>query len=124
MTDIYPKLRQPNDLDTTALSKDEQIGIAYERDPLVYDKISVGLFKIISDGAAYITAPGRSFNIKGYVFHGNGDRIIDCEATKTFAAQNKEMVEWKEWDNVYHEPHNDLEKEAVIQSMITWLDEQ
>lgn len=119
---IIPKLRQPSNLDVSALSKDRAVCRAYTEDPLVNSKISAGLFHSISLGAEHVRQNASKILTDGLIYHGTADRIIDYETTRETVESTGENVSWISYDGVFHEPHNDLEKETVLNNLVDWLD--
>ncbi len=119
-TATWSSLTQPSDLDTDHLSKDPEVVKAYINDPLVHDKISAGLFTAILEAGDYALSETARIKLTGLVYHGNQDQIVDWTASKSFANKLDE-VSFSELDGVYHEPHNDLEKSEVIQSLVNWI---
>jgi alpha-beta hydrolase superfamily lysophospholipase len=56
--------------------------------------------------------------------HGGDDKIISVEASKEFANKIPEKCTFKIWDGLYHEIHNEPEKEEVFKFLIDWLDKE
>lgn len=115
---LIPSLTQPNGLDSSYLSKDPDEVKAYDDDPLVHDKISAGLFDIIQKSAAKLVETSN-INVRGLCYHGLSDQVIDPKATEEFANNNK--LEWVGYENVFHEPHNDIEQDIVIKKLKDWI---
>lgn len=116
---FWPSFTQPNNLDTKYLSKDPAIVKAYEEDPLVHGHISAGMFACITGAGEKALNTGKKASLPGLVYHGNMDRIIDWKSSKELAA--KLGAEWHELNEVYHEPHNDLEKDLVYELLAKWI---
>lgn len=119
---ILPSLTQPNGLETRFLSKDDRVVQAYENDPLVHDKISAGLFSDIMSTGAEAISKKADFKIPGLVYHGQSDQIIHAEASQRFSELNN--LDWKGYPGVYHEPHNDIEQEEVLQALLDWIEKK
>ena len=120
LSSIWPSFTQPSDLNVNHLSRDPEVVKAYVNDPLVHDKMSAGLFTAILEAGDYALSETDRIKIPGLVYHGNKDQITDWHTSKSFASK-LEGVAFTELDGVYHEPHNDLDKSAVIQSLINWI---
>ena len=120
MAGIIPRLRQPNGLDSSALSKDKSIVEAYDNDPLVNNLISARLFKVVTEGAEFIQLNAPQIELPGLVYHGTQDRLIEYQATKDLATR-VDSVTWEAYEGVYHEPHNDLEHELVLDNLVKWI---
>ena len=122
MADVWPSLTQPNGMDTSTISRDPAEVKAYEEDPLVHDRISAGLFADISNAGNRSLENPSEIKLPGLVYHGNADRLINWQRTLRFA--EKAGAEWHELDGVYHEPHNDLDREQVFRLLQNWLEKQ
>jgi alpha-beta hydrolase superfamily lysophospholipase len=120
MASILPKFTLVSELDLDHLSKDENVGVAYLKDALVHNKISAGFVSEVNKSAKYALENASKVKLPGLVYHGNVDKIIDFESSKIFASKS-DQVEFKEYDGVYHEPHNDLEKEEVLNTLSSWI---
>lgn len=55
--------------------------------------------------------------------HGTADRITDHQSMQIFAYRSDGRVKLVLWENFYHEVHNELGKEKVINKIIAWCDE-
>ena len=53
--------------------------------------------------------------------HGTDDKITAIEASRKLASQHPETVLFKEWHNLRHETHNELNKKEVINFYVEWL---
>ncbi|MEQ9307116.1 MAG: alpha/beta hydrolase, partial [Marinoscillum sp.] len=96
---IYPALTQPSELDASQLSKEATVVKAYKEDPLVHDKISARLFRIIVDSGIYALNSAKGIKVQGMVLHGNADNIIDWHSSRIFTAAN-EKISFTELDGV------------------------
>jgi acylglycerol lipase len=112
-----------NNLNTSHLSKDTAIVKAYETDPLVNTKISSGLYKMVSDAGLYALENFSSVKLNGLLYHGDSDQITNHDATKALADQSSN-IKWISYPGVYHEGHNDIEKDNVLENLISWIKEQ
>lgn len=116
----FPKFRQSNGLNAADLSKDELVVSAYKADPLVNYRISAGLFDAVTNAGNFAMHNQDKIKIEGYIYHGDADKIIDHNTTQIFALGNEQLLTWKSWEGTFHEPHNDLEKNKVMQSVLAW----
>jgi len=118
MSNMIPSLTQTNNLDTSLLSKDQKEVEKYIQDPLVHGLISAGLFSIILNSGIELLKD-KKITTQGLCYHGLSDKVIDYQTSKRFALENG--LKWIGYDNVYHEPHNDLEKGDVIKHLTEWI---
>jgi alpha-beta hydrolase superfamily lysophospholipase len=56
--------------------------------------------------------------------HGGADRIISSKASREFTDKIIKNCTLKIWDGLYHEIHNEPEKEEVFKFLIDWLDKE
>lgn len=121
MAKILPALTMPTGLELAALSKDQAVVDAYQNDPLVHDKISAAFFTNVHAAATYPIKHAEELKIKTLVMHGLADRITSFKGTTAFARNNPELVELKLWEGLYHEIHNEKEKQQVFDHIAGWL---
>ena len=117
---IIPGLQLSNNLITSHLSKDKKIVEKYENDILVHDKISLNLFSEITKTIHNVIDRSSRIKIKTLIYHGKNDKIISHKGTEKVAKlipDNKFIL----YKNIYHEPHNDIEKKIVYKQMIDFI---
>lgn len=124
MNPLFPKLTMPNGLDVNALSRDPAVVKAYSNDPLVHDKISVRLGMFMIDGAETVFEKAASWHYPLLLMHGSSDQICGIKGSEAFVNKTKNGVTCKRWEGLYHETHNEPEKEQVIQAMVDWINAQ
>lgn len=118
---LFPKLTMPNGLDTNALSHDTAVVEAYKADPLVHDHISVRLGYFMITGAETIMASAPAWHYPLLLMHGSEDRICGIKGTEELVKILTGDITYKRWEGLYHETHNEPEKEEVIQAMVDWI---
>lgn len=118
---ILPTLTQPTGLETEALSRDQSVVEAYKNDPLVHDKITSSFFVNVHTAGPYAIDHADKINIKTLVMHGTADRLTSIEGTRMFAQNNPALITLKIWDGLYHEIHNEPEKQQVFDFISQWL---
>lgn len=119
---VYPQFTRENGLQPSWLSKDPQLCAAYRADPLVHRRISVGLyFAMHKRGQAALKNAGK-LGLPTLIMHGTADPITSFSASKELAAKVPN-AQWKPWPGTRHEPHNDLEKEEVLQFVENWIND-
>jgi len=121
MNPILPKLAMPNGLDTNALSHDTAVVEAYKADPLVHDKISVRLGYFMITGAEKIMASAPTWHYPLLLMHGTEDGICGIKGTDALYEKMQGDITYKRWEGLYHETHNEPEKEEVIGAMVNWI---
>lgn len=119
---IFPGFTQSSNLDVNSISRDAEEVKKYEADPMVHDKISTSFFLGVHDAGLWAIENAGKLSVPAYVFHGSADKLTSHDASKEFADKAAGDVTWKSWDGLYHECHNEPEKDQVIQSIIDWMD--
>ena len=121
MNGIAPRFSQHSKLDASGLSHDQAVVRAYQQDPLVHDLISARLFLAIHDSGLWALEHAAEFPLPLLLMHGGADPIISAQACQEFANKAGDKVTFKLWDGLYHEIHNEPEKEQVFAYMLNWL---
>ncbi|HSK65463.1 MAG TPA: lysophospholipase [Anaerolineales bacterium] len=122
---LTPNTLLVSGLETGGLARDAQVIQAYTTDPLVHDRISLGLGKGLLKAADDVWEHAREFSLPLLLMHGTADRITYAHGSKDFAAlatNNNRDITLKLWDGFYHELHNEHQKQDVFRFMIDWLD--
>ncbi|MDJ0753335.1 MAG: alpha/beta hydrolase [Ardenticatenaceae bacterium] len=103
------------------LSRDPKFDKAFEPDPLTHGVMSNNLFEGVNKAGAWAIANANQLTIPTLLMHGTGDQLTLFDASKQFAAAApNSLLTFRSWPDYYHEMHNDLGKEAVIEAMINW----
>lgn len=121
MGSIMPGLQQATGLDASAISRDEAEVRKYVNDPLVHDKITISYYLGVENGGTWALEHAAELKVPALVFHGTGDKLTSHEATKEFAENSNGKAELKLWDGLYHEAHNEPERERVLEFAEKWI---
>lgn len=122
---LIPTTLLPSGLDASILSRDPNVVTAYRNDPLVHDRMSLGFGKAGLNATDYVWQYAEQFAVPLLIMHGAADHNTYPHGSEDFAklaAKSNDNVTFKLWDGLYHEVHNEPEKEHVINFMIEWLD--
>ncbi len=122
---LIPTLSLKSELEVNGLSHDPAVVQAYVSDPLVHDKVSLGLGKAGLDAIALCFARAKDFKPPLLIMHGGADPITYPSGSEDFAklaGENNKDVTLKIWDGLYHEIHNEPQQAEVFRVMIEWLD--
>jgi len=118
---LWPTLSLSNGLKLNALSRDPSVINAYKADPLVHNKIAVRLFAVMDRAGRWAMENAIQFNLPLLLMHGGDDRITSSEATKKFASSvHCTLIIWQ---GLFHELHNEPEKEEILAYTINWLEQ-
>jgi alpha-beta hydrolase superfamily lysophospholipase len=119
---LIPKVAIASGLDPKGISRDEKVVQAYNNDPLVHDKISLGFGKVMIGVTAWTLAHAGEFSLPLLLLHGKADTIAFPSSSTEFAAPLKEKCTLVLWEDAYHELHNESEKAEVFKTMTLWMD--
>jgi alpha-beta hydrolase superfamily lysophospholipase len=118
---LLPSFTMRNPLDMTALSSDPSVGEAASRDPLYHNTVSVRLGWEIMEWGQWFEGQSGPFPLPLLLLLGTGDRIVDTAAVRQFAGRLTGDVTLREWDGLFHELHNEPEKDQVLAFLVSWL---
>ena len=118
---IIPTFTQPTGLEVEAISRDPKVVKDYTEDPLVHDKITSAFCVNVHPAGTYAIEHASELSMKTLAMHGTADRINSPKSTEEFANKNPQQVELKLWDGLYHEIHNEPEKQQVFDYIANWL---
>ncbi len=122
MRNILPGFTQSNQLVLEHISRSPEVVEAYKNDPLVHNKLTASL------GIGMIEAAKKLYSYKGetkipmLIMHGGADKLTSPKGSKQFAKNMTGDVTYKEWDGLFHEIHNEPEKQEVFDYLLQWLE--
>lgn len=122
MAKIAPAFTLNNGIETQGLSRNVSVVKAYENDVYVHDKITARMGVDLLESGQKVRENANQWLLPLLLMHGSADPITSPTASKTFANKANHTVDFVMWDGYYHELHNELDSEKVVQTMINWLD--
>jgi acylglycerol lipase len=111
-------------LDTEAVSRDPEVVRDYRTDPLN----RTGRMVARTGAELMATALGMPRRLPGLrmpllVLHGTADRLVPPAASEVVRAHaGSPDLTVRVYEGLFHEPHNEPEKDAVLTDVLTWLD--
>ena len=75
----------------------------------------------LNDAAEYALENSAKLEIPLLLMHGSADQITDPEGSRQFYESNPKKHTFKIWEGLYHEIHNEPEKEEVFEYLINWI---
>ena len=124
---VFPKFTQKAKLDVKGISHDPVVVEKYLADPLIHEKISARMFFEIYQAGNWAIENTDKLKIPVLVQHGSGDLITSHKASEEFAenaVKNGKVAEFKEWEGLYHELHNELEKDKIFEFVSGWIEQK
>ena len=120
---LWPTFSMPNGLDRAGLSRRPEVIQAYNTDPLVHDHISARFGLDFLRAGEWAIARAENFPLPLLLMAGSADRLVSTAAIAEFAEKAGPRCVFKRWDGLYHETHNEPEREQVIQFALAWLNQ-
>ena len=104
---------------------DPEVVKAYEADPLVEKKISVGLINEFAPGIAWLKEKAENFTDPVLVLHGNEDGLVAEKDSRDFYGEigSKDKT-LKIYASLMHEIFNEPSKDKIYGEMIAWMEER
>jgi acylglycerol lipase len=118
---FLPELSMPSGLNAADISRDPEVVHIYQNDPLVHDRASMAFAKAIFDALPWTFQHAPEFKPPLLLIHGTEDKIAFASGSQEFASLVPGDCTLKLWDSLYHETHNEPEKEQVLAFTIDWL---
>ncbi|UOB17731.1 alpha/beta hydrolase [Abyssalbus ytuae] len=121
MQKVYPSITLPSGVDPKTISRIDSEVQKYMDDKLVHDKISPNFSFPVMEAGEFAIDKSHTLSVPLLVLHGTGDKLIDHKATVEFA-KTAPYTTLKLYEDAYHELHNDMEREDVINTIIEWME--
>jgi alpha-beta hydrolase superfamily lysophospholipase len=118
---IVPKMTLETGLIPTTISRDPDIVTRYVNDPMVHHKVTVGWGKSALETIAWTDQHAGDWTLPVLFMHGEDDQLGFAEGSREFASKIAGDCTLKIWPGLYHEVHNEPEKEQVFAYLINWL---
>ena len=117
---LFPTIRQKWG-GPSALSRNQEIGDAFERDPLSHGLISGRMYMDCASAGEWALEHANKFRVPLLLMHGTADRLTSWEASREFAQRAGPGVTWRKWEGFYHELHNDVQGDQVRKVILNWM---
>lgn len=120
LLNIFPSLTMPSGLDPEGIARIPEEVEKYRADPLVHDKVSPMYSFPVIDAGQWAIAHSEDLIPETLLLHGSSDPIIDYHGTEEFH-QNAKSTELRIFEGGYHELHNDLCANEMLQTVQNWF---
>jgi len=120
---LHPTFSQDNQLDTNLLSRTPTIKPTYDADPFAHAKLTSRTGIDILENADELNRYADGLHVPTLLMHGEADGITSHDGSKDFAQRNPKDLTFKSWPKLYHELHNEPEREEVFSYVLAWLEE-
>jgi acylglycerol lipase len=124
LSDISPKVTLSNGLIRSMLSRDGRVVRDYSNDPLVHDRLTCRMGWQLLINGEWVFNHMKQLRGPILMVVGTRDKIVDYQRVADAAkGMDSKVLTYKEWEGLYHETHNEPEKEEVIGYNINWLNQ-
>jgi alpha-beta hydrolase superfamily lysophospholipase len=122
LPNYFPHLCVDNKLQINWLARDPEVVRAYQHDPLVHRKISAWLGAWIVEQGDAVRAVAANWQTPSLLMYAGQDKLVDPAGSRIFSQQvSSAVLQTHSYSDMYHEIFNDPDKEQVLNTMITWL---
>jgi acylglycerol lipase len=118
---VYPSMQFKTTIKSADITHDTDLIKTYSNDPLIHSKISVSLFVEAFYAGKKLMGLGYKIHHPLLLMHGSADKITSCKGSEHFARNTGNYLTLKIWDGLYHELHNEPNKQEVFDFIIQWL---
>ena len=121
---LLPKMSLSTGLDANTISRDPAVVQVYMEDPLVHGVTTLAMTKACLDAIPWAFQHASEFAVPLLLVHGTGDQLTYASGSQEFARLVKGDCTLKLWEGLFHETHNEPEKEQVLAYTLGWMDSQ
>jgi acylglycerol lipase len=125
LTGVVPKLRITNGLPADGLSRDPEVRVKADADPLNTNASTIRFGAEAfdeQDRVNGVLATLDAMPVPTYVFHGSADPIVPLRASAVFEGKGNTTRHVHE--GLRHECHHEPEHEHVLGEVVAWIGEQ
>ena len=119
-----PGFQLSSGLEATSISRDPQVVERYQNDPLVHFQVSFGFAKYSLEAIEWTFEHGSEFAVPLLLIHGSDDKLAYIRGSQELAELVEGDCTLKIYDGLYHELHNEPEKEQVLSDVLEWIEER
>ncbi len=118
---VVPRFRVAADFDGSILTRDPEVGAAYESDPLRVSASTARLGREILRAMNDVEAGLERIELPMYILHGDADTLIPPSASEPLG--DLPNATRRVWPGLRHECLNEPEQDEVIAAIVEWLDD-
>ncbi len=120
---LSPHLRLPVDGNySNRYTDDDNVIAEYRADPLVHDRWPARTLTLFLEVGYLLETTVLEFSVPMMIQHGADDEVTPIAIISRWAQERvKGDVTFKAWPKHYHELHNDLGKEDVLNHALDWI---
>ena len=120
-----PNLTLSNGLDARKISHDPDVVAAYQKDPLVHNRISARLARFIDGNGPKVLDEAQRWRLPTLLMYAGEDHLVRPEGSRAFAASApKSLVQSHCLSGQFHEIFNEADPSQAYALLKAWLDQQ
>lgn len=123
MRKLMPTFTQSTKLKAEHLSTDQEVAKTYQADPLVHDRVTAAMGTAMLEAADYLHHYSGPFPLPLLLLHGTADQIVSFDAAHQFAERVSGSVTFVPWEGLYHELHNEIRRQEVLNTTLKWIED-
>lgn len=127
MSSLWPSLTLSNELDSSKISHDQHVVDAYNKDPLVHDRVSARWFTEYLAAMEMAQKSVSTLSMPILMQIAGDDHLVNARTSKEFFSQLKmDDKTLHVYDGLYHEIYNETkdERAKVLKDLGEWLDKR
>ena len=127
MSYVWPGLSMGNELDAAKISRDPKVVSAYEKDPLVHDRVSARFFTELLSAMESVNQQAADLKVPVLMQVAGDDHLVNAGSSKQFfSSLTVEDRTLLVYDDLYHEIYNapEEDKRKVLDDLVDWLEER
>ena len=122
---LTPNLAVGNGLKSEWISRAPAVVTAYNRDPLVHDRIAPRLARFLVDSGPFVLQRAPSWTVPTLLMYAGSDRCVAPAGSAAFAAAApNSVVSVRRFQPLFHEIFNEPEQVEVFSALRAWLTAQ
>lgn len=121
---VVPSIAVSNQLDVQRISHDSAVVRAYLEDPLVHDRLSPRLARMVLQSGEYARAAASHWTVPTLLLYAGADALVSPSGSDAFAAAApRALVDAERFEGLYHEILNEdaQRAEPVFDRLQRWL---
>ena len=116
-----PDLKMGNEITPDILSRDVVKVYEYQDDPLRSSKASPRLYLSLKETMQLVSDKAMNVEVPILVISGKEDQLIDQNVLKEFYLKLNTHKRWVAFDEMRHEPFNEIGREKVYEELLKWI---
>jgi alpha-beta hydrolase superfamily lysophospholipase len=119
---VAPRLRMPRPIDPEALSRDPEVGRAYQADSLIFQTMTLALAAGLFEAAGRTLHGAADVELPMLLLHGGEDPLVEARGSRDFfEGLRSSGNDLRIYADLRHEIFNEPEWETVLADLLDWV---